>query len=65
VGDRGYTSVNEQTLANAMSSLMQQKDRLKNLGLTGKLNWSERFTWGKITAQYEQVFTRLIVKHKM
>ena len=60
VDDKGYTKVDEAVLAHAMVSLMKQKDRLAKLGATGKKNWSERFTWGKISEQYEQIFCRLL-----
>lgn len=60
VDQRGYTRVDEGVLAQSMAELMQQRDRLAELGATGKKNWSERFTWGKITTQYEHIFQQLI-----
>jgi glycosyltransferase involved in cell wall biosynthesis len=57
---KGYTRVDEGTLAQAMAELMQQKERLEKLGSMGKKNWAERYTWGKIAAQYEQLFLDLL-----
>lgn len=58
--ERGYTRVDVAVLAQAMAELMQQKERLADLGAAGRRNWLERFTWGKITTQYEQLFGQLI-----
>jgi glycosyltransferase involved in cell wall biosynthesis len=62
VDGRGYTKVDEAVLAQSMSSLMKQKDLLAELGASGKRNWSERFTWEKISSEYEQVFLSIIRK---
>src|SRR2546422_277727 len=59
VDERGYTRVDEVVLARSMAKLMQQRDRLAELGARGKKNWSERFTWGKISTQYEHIFQQL------
>lgn len=58
--ERGYTRVDEVVLAQAMTELMQQKDRLAELGATGRKSWSERYTWEKISIQYEQIFKQLL-----
>lgn len=60
VDGRGYTRVDEATLAQSMATLMKQKDMLAELGSAGKRNWSERFTWDKISGEYEQVFCQLV-----
>lgn len=60
VDRKGYTRVDEGVLAQAMAELMQQKERLKKLARTGKKNWAERYTWGEIAAQYEQLFLDLL-----
>lgn len=62
VDAKGYTRVDEHVLAWSMAELMQDPNRLLELGATGKKNWSERFTWGAISTQYEQIFLQL-VKH--
>ncbi len=59
VDAKGYTRVNEDVLAQSMAALMIQKRILENLGATGKKNWHERFTWGKVANQYEQLFYSL------
>jgi glycosyltransferase involved in cell wall biosynthesis len=56
---KGYTRVDEAVLAGAMAELMEQKDRLKELGAVGRRNWLERFTWGKIAVRYEQIFKQV------
>lgn len=61
---KGYTRVDEEVLAQLMARLMKQTDFLENLGDTGKRNWREHFTWGKVTDQYEQLFRRLIESKK-
>jgi glycosyltransferase involved in cell wall biosynthesis len=60
VDAKGYTRVDEEVLAKSMAALINQKDLLENLGASGKRNWHERFTWGKVSDQYEQLFSRLI-----
>ncbi len=60
VDAKGYTRVDEEVLAQSMVALMQQKDRLQELGAAGKRNWSERYTWAKVADQYEQLFGRLM-----
>jgi glycosyltransferase involved in cell wall biosynthesis len=60
VDERGYTRVHEAELVRSMAELMQQRDRLAELGAIGKKNWSERFTWKKIATQYEHIFQQLI-----
>lgn len=59
VDTKGYTRVDEEVLAKSMSALMEQKDLLENLGATGKRNWHQQFTWGKVTEQYERLFHQL------
>lgn len=60
VDSKGYTRVDVEVLAQSMADLMEQKDELSNLGAIGKRNWRERFTWGKVAEQYEQLFYQLV-----
>ena len=60
VDPMGYTRVSDGVLAVAMSALMTQQDLLERLGQTGRRNWAEKFTWEKISIQYEQLFKRLL-----
>lgn len=60
VDTKGYTRVDEEGLAQSMAALMKQKNLLEHLGAAGKRNWRERYTWGKVTEQYEQLFSQLI-----
>lgn len=61
--EKGYTRVDESVLAHAMEDAMLHKARLAELGATGRRNWEQKFTWGKITRQYEQIFIDLIRKN--
>lgn len=60
VDAKGYTRVDEAVLARSMTELMQHRERLAELGATGKRNWSQSFTWGNITTQYEHIFQQLV-----
>lgn len=60
VDAKGYTRVDEEVLAQAMMELMRQKETLATLGAAGKQSWHERFTWGKVCDQYEELFRRLV-----
>ena len=57
---KGYTRVDEDALAQLMVALMQQKNKLAALGAAGRQSWSERFSWEKISGQYEALFYQLI-----
>lgn len=56
---KGYTRVSPEILAEKMAEMMCNLPRLKEMGDKGKRNWSERFTWQKITVQYENIFEKL------
>jgi len=60
IDEKGYTRVDEAVLTRSMAELMQHRQRLAELGATGKKNWSERFTWGIISTQYEHIFRQLV-----
>ena len=60
VDAKGYTRVDEYVLAREMAELMQDHDKLEELGATGKRSWSEKYTWGAISLQYEQIFRQLV-----
>ncbi len=60
--EKGYTRVDEAVLAQAMEDAMLDKPRLAELGIAGKRNWEEKFTWKKISLQYEQIFIDLTKK---
>lgn len=61
--DKGYTRVDPGVLAQKMAEMMSRQDELKIMGERGKKNWSERFTWQKISLQYEEVFENLLGRH--
>ena len=56
----GYTRVDPLVLADYISRLAAKPDKLKAFQETGRKNWSERFTWEKITGLYEEIFIRLL-----
>jgi glycosyltransferase involved in cell wall biosynthesis len=56
----GYTRVDPRMLAEHMQALARNPDKLRALGDAGRRNWLERFTWDKITDQYEAIFKCLI-----
>jgi glycosyltransferase involved in cell wall biosynthesis len=60
VDAKGYTRVDEVVLARTMAALMQNEEKLDELGAAGRFNWSERYTWAHIVVQYEQLFSQLV-----
>lgn len=56
----GYTMVDPSVLAKHMSNIMKYKAGLTKMSTIGKEKWAERFTWDKITIEYEKVFNYLI-----
>lgn len=59
---RGYTRVSTDILAGKMAEMMSNVPMLREMGIRGKRNWSERFTWHEIAIQYEQIFKNLLEK---
>lgn len=57
---KGYTRVAPGVLAKKMAELMADPARLKALGNEGRKNWANRFTWLRISEQYEQIFKSLV-----
>lgn len=51
----GRTTVDVDVLAKEMEKLINDPEKRKILGTKGKMNWSEKFTWEKITIQYEKI----------
>lgn len=62
--EKGYTRVCPKVLAEKMAEMMCHEAKLKDMGDSGKRNWSERFTWQKISEQYEQVFEKSLEKRR-
>jgi glycosyltransferase involved in cell wall biosynthesis len=56
---RGYTHVNPRDLAQFMSRLAKDVEYRQQLGTAGKKSWQEKFTWEKISSEYEKIFLRL------
>lgn len=61
--EKGYTRVDPGVLAKKMAELMTRPELLKLMGERGKRNWSGKFTWQKISQQYEEVFENLLGRH--
>ncbi len=57
--ERGYTKVDPQLFAEQWTSLVRDRARLRRMGEIGKENWAARFTWDKITDQYEALFQKV------
>lgn len=56
----GYTRVDPAVLAEHIERLAADPAALAALGEAGSRNWSQQFTWEKITDQYAAIFTRLL-----
>ena len=57
--ERGYTKVDPRVFGEQWSRLAKNRAYLRQLGGVGKQNWAARFTWEKITGQYESVFRKV------
>ena len=57
--NRGYTKVDPDLFAERWASLARNREYLREIGLTGKQNWAARFTWERITDQYEGIFLKV------
>jgi hypothetical protein len=57
--ERGYTKVDPKVFGEEWSHLANNRAYLRQLGGVGKQNWDARFTWEKITGQYENVFRKV------
>jgi glycosyltransferase involved in cell wall biosynthesis len=57
---KGYTRVDPSELAQFMSRLVRDEALRKQLGAAGRRNWQEKFTWEKISREYETIFLRLL-----
>lgn len=57
---KGYTRVSPIELANLMSQIVKDEALRKRLGAEGRRNWQEKFTWEKISQEYESIFLRLV-----
>lgn len=57
--ERGYTKVDPRMFGEQWAHLASNRAYLRQLGGVGKQNWAARFTWEKITGQYENVFRKV------
>lgn len=55
INKRGRTVVDPSVLAKEIEKLMEDPNKREKLGKNGKKNWQERFTWEKITLEYEKI----------
>ena len=58
--ERGYTKVDSRVFGEQWAHLANNRAYLRQLGRAGKQNWAARFTWEKITSQYESVFRKVV-----
>lgn len=54
---RGYTRVDPHVLARHMRDLMDDPDRLRQLGAAGREAWRQTFNWHTISRHYESVLS--------
>lgn len=59
---KGYTRVDPAVFARAMEQMVRDRDKLRELGKTGRKNWQERFTWDLIAQRYEDLFRSLMAE---
>jgi glycosyltransferase involved in cell wall biosynthesis len=53
--ERGYTLVDPETLAKAMSDCMKDRERLSQLGEAARERWRAHFTWKVVASYYEDI----------
>lgn len=54
---RGYTRANPEDLCFAIQRLARNPEQLKEMGRRAKASWEDRFTWEKISLEYEKILT--------
>lgn len=59
VDGKGYTRVEPCVLAEYMANMVNNSEKLEELGSKGKQNWANQFTWEKIARRYENIFLQL------
>jgi glycosyltransferase involved in cell wall biosynthesis len=57
VSSKGFSTVDPAVFATHIRELSLDRDRLQEIGSIGRKAWFERFTWGKIATQIEQLTT--------
>ncbi len=57
--ERGHTRVDPKVLGEHISRLAADRPSLKALGRAGRSAWSARFTWERITLQYELILDQV------
>ncbi|MDB5966731.1 MAG: alpha-L-glycero-D-manno-heptose alpha,3-glucosyltransferase [Polaromonas sp.] len=55
--DRGYVWVDPAELAVELRAWCAKKDELRKKGLAARQTWKEKFTWDKISRQYERILS--------
>ena len=55
VDENQRTIVDPIILAENMMKLVKDPEKLKLLGANGKKNWTDNYTWDRITLEYEKV----------
>jgi L-malate glycosyltransferase len=57
--ERGYMRVDPMVLARHLIDLTAEPVRLRTLGSVGRQRWWEKFTWQRITDQYEAILRKV------
>ena len=60
IGSNGYSIADIEGSARRLEVLYNNSDKLELLSFSGFKSWQERFTWGKIAKEYENMYRRLI-----
>jgi glycosyltransferase involved in cell wall biosynthesis len=58
-GRDGNTRVDPATFASAMSELLDQPQRLHQMGANARAVWQRQYTWSTVAARYEDLYTQL------
>lgn len=52
----GYTSIDIENTSLNIEKLLSNKSRMAKLGINGRKNWGKRFSWVKLSKQYENIY---------
>jgi glycosyltransferase involved in cell wall biosynthesis len=62
MGFRGYSRVRIEESAKMLEELYDNPSQREAMGNAGFEAWQERFTWGKIAKQYEELYLKLLAE---
>jgi glycosyltransferase involved in cell wall biosynthesis len=53
----GYTSIDINTASEVIEKLLSTENNVHGMGMTGRKNWQENYTWEKISLKYLGLYT--------